>query len=307
MTLGSASNRVTVLSGGFSEEREISLRTGAAVEEALRDEGFEVETMEMGTDAFSLDERLRSSSVVFNALHGGCGENGCVQGFLEILGVPYTHSGVLASALAMDKPAARRLFEASDILVADGVEISHAEITKADPMARPFVFKPRAGGSSVGVSIIGVDDPVPVPASGQEDELVLVEAYVPGREITVAVIGGESLTPLEIRPTTGFYDYRSKYEPGASEYLVPAPVSEALLEKVREVAARAHAVLGCRGVSRADFRLDDSSEPARLVLLEVNTQPGLTRTSLVPRMARHAGIQFGDLCAWMVEDASCQR
>lgn len=299
---------VAVISGGQSGEREVSLRTGAAVEEALRGRGREVDRIDMGDGIFSLAERLAASgAVVFNALHGGYGENGSIQGLLEILRVPYTHSGVLASALAMDKPASRRLFEGCGIPVAEGTVVPHSELAGGDPLPRPFVVKPPAGGSSIGVTVVREGDGTPPPGRGEEDRSVLVEAYVPGREITVAVLGGEALEPLEIRPGGSFYDYESKYRPGASDYCVPAPVPEEVSREARRLARRAHELLGCRGLTRHDFRYDDSSDPGRLVLLEVNTQPGLTPTSLVPRIAGHAGIPFADLCVWMLEDASCER
>lgn len=299
---------VVVLSGGTSGEREVSLRTGAAVEEALRSRGLEVDGLDTGDGVFQLAERLASSGpVVFNALHGGHGENGSIQGLFEILRVPYTHSGVLASALAMDKPASRRLFEGHGVPVAEGTVVPHSELARGDPLPRPFVVKPPAGGSSIGVTVVREGAEPPPPPAEDDEHPVLVEAYVPGREITVAVLGGEALAPLEIRPRSGFYDYDSKYRPGESEYFVPAPIPEEASGEARDIACRAHELLGCRGLTRHDFRYDDSGEPGRLVLLEVNTQPGLTPTSLVPRIAEHAGISFEDLCVWMLEDASCER
>lgn len=299
---------VVVVAGGQSGEREVSLRTGAAVEEALRARGLEVDGLDMGDSVFSLAERLSSpGAVVFNALHGGYGENGSIQGLFEILRVPYTHSGVLASALAMDKPASRRMFEGHGIPVAEGAVVPRSDLARGDPMPRPFVVKPPAGGSSIGVTVVREGAELPPPPEGGGDHPVLVEAYVPGREVTVAVLGGEALAPLEIRPRSGFYDYDSKYRPGGSEYFVPAPIPEEASGEARDLARRAHELLGCRGLTRHDFRYDDSDGPGRLVLLEVNTQPGLTPTSLVPRIAEHAGISFEELCVWMLEDASCER
>ncbi len=300
--------RVVVLIGGTSDEREISLRSGAAVVDALASRGLSVDTFD---PSFGVPALVRAveppGTVVFNALHGGAGENGSVQGLLEVIGVPYTHSGVRASALAMDKPAARDLFAAHGMDVAAGRVVTSGELAAGDPLPRPYVVKPLAGGSSIGVTIVraGAAGPPP-PAAGAGDR-VLVEEYVPGRELTAAVLDGRPLGLLEIRVPEGFYSYDSKYHSDRTRYLEPADLPEAVREAALQAAVRAHTWLGCRGVTRTDFRLDDTAGRHRLVLLELNTQPGLTRTSLVPKLARLAGVGFEELCVALVEDASCSR
>lgn len=302
--------RVAVLMGGWSSEREVSLVSGAAVMKALGERGMDAVGVDVDRGiAGALAELRPRIDVVFNALHGRWGEDGCVQGLCELLDVPCTHSGVLASALAMDKPTARQLCAAAGIPVAEGVLASRAALEAGDPLPRPFVVKPRNEGSSVAVRIVGEGDPAPFGADEPwpYGEAALVERYVPGREITAAVMGERVLGALEIRPRAGFYDYRAKYTKGGSEYLVPAPIPAADYEAVLDYAARAHRALGCRGVSRADFRYDDSPGGAGPRLLEVNTQPGLTPGSLVPAIAARAGISYPDLVVWMVEDARCRR
>ncbi len=301
--------RVAVLMGGWSSEREVSLTSGRAVVAALRERGMEPHVVDVDRNVASelaaISDRV---DVVFNALHGRWGEDGCLQGLCELLGVTYTHSGVLASALAMNKPVAKRLYAAAGIPVAKGYVVDRETVLAGDPLPRPFVIKPQDEGSSVGVRIITEDDP-PAPFSGAPwpyGETVLAEQYVPGREITVAVLGGRALGALEICPQGEFYDYRSKYTKGQSKYLVPAPVREADYAAALDHAVRAHDILGCRGVSRADFRYDDANGGAGLRLLEVNTQPGMTPGSLVPAIAAHAGISYADLVVWMVEDALCR-
>ncbi|MGA3306504.1 MAG: D-alanine--D-alanine ligase, partial [Stellaceae bacterium] len=246
--------------------------------------------------------------VVFNALHGRGGEDGTVQGVLEFLRVPYTHSGVLASAVAMDKPMARSVFAAAGLPLAEAKVVSRGELAAGDVMARPYVVKPVNEGSSVGVRIVRPEDNswAQEAKSWSFGERALVERYVPGREITVAVMGERALGALEIRPAKGFYDYAAKYAPGGSDHLMPAPIHAKAYEQALSIALSAHQALGCRGVSRADLRYDDTKgEPGRMVLLEVNTQPGMTPTSLVPDIARHAGIAFPALVQWMVENAAC--
>lgn len=303
------SRRVAVLLGGWSSEREVSLVSGAAISDALGDLGYHPTPVDVGRDiASKLTEMRPYTDVVFNALHGRYGEDGCVQGLCELLGVPYTHSGVLASSLAMDKPMAKRLFVEVGIPVADGKITSQDEILAGDPMPRPYVIKPLNEGSSVGVRIVLADDPENSLANEQwiyGDE-VLVEAYVPGREITVAVMGDRALGALEIQPNEGFYDYETKYVEGHATHVMPAPMPEDDYEQALDIAQRAHDTLGCKGVSRADFRYDDRDDGLGLRLLEINTQPGMTPLSLVPEIAAHAGFDFSQLVEWMVEDALCR-
>lgn len=300
--------RVLVLMGGWSAEREVSLRSGAAAARALREAGYAVEAFDLGRDLSGLLAALSPPpDVVFNALHGRFGEDGRVQGVLDMLGIPYTHSGALASSLAMDKPTARRLFAAEGIPVATGRVVGRAEMLAGDPLPRPYVVKPINEGSSVGVRIVRAGDPGPAfeAADWPFGDAVLVEEYVPGREITVAVMGDRALGALEITSDRGFYDYDAKYAPGGSRHVIPAPLPTADYAEALRLALLAHSTLGCRGVSRTDLRYDDTGATPRLVVLEVNTQPGLTETSLVPEIAAHAGISFVELVRWMVENARC--
>jgi D-alanine-D-alanine ligase len=300
---------VAVLMGGWSSEREVSLVSGAAVAEALSAAGYEAETIDVARDVEGLARRLTPRpDVVFNALHGRYGEDGCVQGLLEILAIPYTHSGVLASALAMDKPMAKKLFVDAGIRCADHAVADRDAILSGDVMEPPFVIKPLNEGSSVGVRII-LDDAA-VAATRREDwpfgNRVMVERYIAGRELTVAVIGDRALGVTEIRPADGFYDYEAKYTDGRAQHLVPAPLPPEIYEETQRFAVLAHEALGCRGVSRADLRYDDTrSDPGLVYLLEINTQPGMTPLSLVPELAKHAEIDFTQLVSWMVENASC--
>ena len=315
------SKHVAVLMGGFSAEREVSLVSGAACATALREAGYRVTEIDVQRDPAALAAALKPASgpapeAVFNALHGRWGEDGCVQGVLELLELPYSHSGVLASALAMDKPMAKQVFAAAGLRCPDGILVNRAEIERGDVMARPYVIKPLNEGSSVGVKIVteGTNIPPLEGAGWTFGETVLVERFVPGRELTVAVMGERPLAVTEIRPRVGFYDYEAKYTDGRADHLVPAPVPDAVTERALEMALTAHRALGCRGVSRADFRYDDrlgdspgddQEAPDGLYLLEVNTQPGMTPLSLVPEQAAHVGISFPELCAWMVENAQC--
>ncbi len=304
------SARAAVLMGGRSSEREVSLVSGAAVLRALDERGVRAVAVDAGADvARRLAEMRPHIDVAFNALHGRWGEDGCVRGLCDLLDLPCTHSGVLASALAMDKPVAKRLFAAAGIPVAEGRVVTRAELCAGDPYPRPYVAKPCNEGSSVAVRIVRPEDPSQ-PFAGAEwpyGETVLAERYVPGREITVAVRGGTALGALEIRPRKGFYDYRAKYTPGGSEYLVPAPIPEADRAAALDYAERAHRALGCAGVTRADFRYDDAPGGDGLRLLEINTQPGMTPGSLAPAIAARAGMSYADLVSWMLEDALCRR
>ena len=292
---------VALLMGGWSREREVSLSSGAEIARALEAADYEVRPIDVRRDLDDLLGRLDPRpDVVFNALHGRYGEDGCIQGVLECLGLRYTHSGVLASALAMDKPMAKRLFEAAGIPCPPHRIVARGELPCADVMPPPYVVKPLNEGSSIGVRIV-TDAP---PRNWEFGDRIMVEKYIPGRELTVGVMGGRALGVTEIRPRDGFYDYGAKYTEGKAEHLLPAPVGETIREAAMDYAIRAHRALGCRGVTRADFRYDDASEPGGLYLLEVNTQPGMTPLSLVPEAAAHAGISFGELVCWMVENAS---
>lgn len=299
--------RVAVLKGGWSAEREVSLVSGREVAKALRAEGYDAYEIDVTRD---LDQLLAALTprpdVVFNALHGRGGEDGTIQGVLEFLRLPYTHSGVLASAVAMDKPAAKAVFAAAGLPLAKGKLVRRAELT-THGIPMPFVVKPVNEGSSVGVRIVRENDNSwAEEAPNWPYEESLVEEFIPGRELTCAVMGDRCLGALEIRAKAGaFYDYDSKYAPGGSEHLMPAPIHADAYEEVCAVSLAAHKALGCRGVSRADFRYDDTKgEPGRVVLLEVNTQPGMTPTSLVPDIARHQGIGYGALVRWIVENAA---
>ena len=304
-----AAKHVAVLMGGWSAEREISLRSGKACGDALESQGYRVTRVDVARDVAEVLARLKPD-VAFNVLHGRPGEDGTIQGILEILQIPYTHSGVLASALAMDKPAAKVVLAAAGVPAPEGVVVSRAKAAKAHVLNPPYVIKPPAEGSSVGVFIVQPDHAHPPQELSRPDwpygEEVLVERYVAGLELTCAVMGEEALGVIEIEPTTRFYDYESKYAPGGSRHILPARISPNIYQRARNLALAAHRALGCRGVSRADFRFDPRSE-GDLVCLEVNTQPGMTEMSLVPELAAHAGLSFGELVKWIVEDASLQR
>jgi D-alanine-D-alanine ligase len=300
-----ASPDVAVLLGGPSAEREVSLSTGRECAAALRGEGFRVTEIDAGPDLAARLADLRPA-VAFNALHGRWGEDGCVQGLLEWLRIPYTHSGVLSSALAMDKERSKQIYREaglpvvpSGLFAADAVRAGHV-------MAPPYVVKPFNEGSSVGIYIVhDAGDPPPALSADMPDT-VMVEQFAPGRELTVTVMGDRALTVTDIL-TDGWYDYDAKYRPGGSRHVLPADLPDALSEACLDYARRAHAALGCRGVSRTDFRWEEARGLDGLILLETNTQPGMTPTSLVPEQAVHCGISFGALCRWMVEDASCER
>ncbi len=303
------SRHVAVLMGGLSAEREVSLVSGAACASALEERGFRVTRVDVDRD---LPRRLLelAPDCCFNALHGRMGEDGRVQGLLDLLGIPYTHSGVLASALAMDKPMAKRLFASVGLRCPEGVETTAAALARdGSPLPPPYVVKPAAEGSSVGVSIVrdGALASVLARNSLEPGDRLLVETYVPGHELTCAVLDDRPLAVTEIAPKAGFYDYRAKYTDGLAEHRVPAPLPEAIYERVMDWSLAAHRVLGCRGVSRADFRFDPERGEDGLYLLEVNTQPGMTPLSLVPEQAAHCGIGFADLVVRLVEGARCDR
>ncbi len=298
------SRHVAVLMGGRSVEREVSLVSGAAVAHALESAGYRVTLIDVERDIAALLAHLDPPpDAVFNALHGRFGEDGCVQGLLNLLEIPYTHSGMLASALAMDKPMAKRLFTAAGIPVAEHKIVHRDEMTAGDVMPRPYVVKPLTEGSSVGVHIVlEGDNAVPLRDTDWPfGDWVMVERFVPGKELTVAVKGDEPLAVTEITTDRGFYDYDAKYAEGGSVHLVPAPLPAEVYDETLRIAALAHRTLGCRGVSRADLRYDGET----VFLLEINTQPGMTPTSLVPEQAAHTGMSFQDLVVWMVENAAC--
>ena len=302
--------RVAVLYGGISAEREVSLSSGQQVIAALKQAGFEVTPVLVGQDLGAVIAALDPRpDAVFNALHGRFGEDGAIQGVLDWLGIPYTHSGVRASALAMDKEEAKAVFAAAGLPVARGRVVDLAELEAGDPVPLPYVVKPSNEGSSVGVEILrdGDNRRAELARGWRFGPTAMVEEYVPGRELTVGVMGGRALAVTEITSAAGFYDYDSKYVDGGSRHTVPAAVHPHTYAAAMDVALAAHRALGCRGASRADLRYDDTAgEPGRLVLLEVNTQPGLTPTSLLPEQAAYLGIGFPQLCSWMVEHAACR-
>ncbi|MEP9396260.1 D-alanine--D-alanine ligase [Mesorhizobium sp. KR2-14] len=306
------SKHVAVLMGGFSSERPVSLSSGNACADALEGVGYRVTRVDVGRDVSSVLSALKPD-VVFNALHGPFGEDGTIQGILEYLAIPYTHSGVLASALAMSKDKAKQVVKSVGVPVAESKVMDRFAIGNAHPMKPPYVVKPVNEGSSFGVVIVKEDQSHPPQVVGSPEwrygDRVLVERYIYGRELTCAVMGDVALGVCEIIPTGhSFYDYDSKYVPGGSRHECPAKVSPNIYQKIQTLALKAHQAIGCRGVSRSDFRFDDRhSEDGELIWLEVNTQPGMTPTSLVPEIAAHAGHSFGELLSWMVEDASCSR
>lgn len=299
-----AGSRVAVLMGGVSAEREVSLSSGRECAQALRVAGYDVVELDAGHDLAARLAEVKPD-VVFNALHGRWGEDGCVQGLLEWLRLPYTHSGVLASALAMDKSAAKRAFAAAGLPVLQSVLAAREAVAEGHLLAPPYVVKPNNEGSSVGVYIVREGANAPRLAETMP-ETVMVETYAPGRELTVAVLGDRALTVTDIL-TSGWYDFDAKYKAGGSRHEIPAQLPEEITQACLDYALRAHRALGCRGLSRTDFRWDETRGLAGLILLETNTQPGMTPTSLAPEQAAFCGLDFPALCAWIVEDASCNR
>jgi D-alanine-D-alanine ligase len=302
---------VAVLMGGWSAEREISLRSGKACADALERGGYRVSRVDVDREIAATLRKLKPEAAL-NVLHGRPGEDGTLQGMLEILGIPYSHSGVLASALAMQKDTAKSVLKAAGVPVPGGMVVTRTEAAKRHLLPPPYVIKPVAEGSSVGVFIVREDHKHPPQELTRADwafgDRILVEPYIPGKELTCAVMGDKALGVIEIVPTVKFYDYEAKYAPGGSKHLLPAPVSSEIYEECRRLSLAAHRALGCRGVTRSDFRYDDSATGATgLFCLEVNTQPGMTETSLVPELAQHAGTTFEELVSWMVEDASLDR
>ncbi|MBV8106508.1 MAG: D-alanine--D-alanine ligase [Hyphomicrobiales bacterium] len=303
---------VAVLMGGWSAERAVSLNSGRGCAGALESVGYRVTRVDVDRSIADTLAKLRPD-VAFNALHGRVGEDGTIQGVLEILRIPYTHSGVLASALAAQKDLAKVVLQAAGVPVPHGITIDRREAARRHVLEPPYVLKPINEGSSLGVVIVKADRAHPPQEVGREDwpygDLILAERFVDGKELTCAAMGDRVFGVIEIQPVSeAFYGYDAKYAKGGSKHILPAELKPNIYHKVQDLTLRAHRALGCRGVSRADFRFDETKgEEGELVCLEVNTQPGMTETSLVPEMAAHAGLSFGDLVAWMVEDASCDR
>ncbi len=312
MNAGAAGRKfehVAVLMGGWSAEREVSLSSGNACAAALEAAGYRVTTIDVDRD---IARRLKDAApeVCFNALHGRWGEDGCIQGLLEILGIPYTHSGVRASALAIDKEQTKCIVAGLGVPVAEHRIVDRGEALRRHAMEPPYVAKPICEGSSVGVVIVGQGANRPPESIGTIpaiNDAIMVERFVAGRELTCAVIGDRATDIIDIVPAERltFYDYEAKYAPGGSRHLLPADIPADAYQAVQRHALTAHKALGCRGVSRSDFRFDPAT--GQLAFLEINTQPGMTGTSLVPEMAEHAGLGFSQLVAWLVEDASCNR
>ena len=296
---------MAVLMGGPGAERAVSLSTGQECATALRQAGYSVVEIDAGSDLVN-ELTLADPDVVFNALHGRWGEDGCVQGVLEWMKLPYTHSGVLCSALAMDKEKTKDVFRGVGLPVVDSLLMAREDLVGAHPMPLPYVIKPNNEGSSVGVYLVDLGAEAPPELSTDMPDMVMVEAFAPGRELTTTVVGGRALTVTDILTNT-WYDYDAKYAEGGSKHVVPAELPEDIFQACLEYALKAHAVLGCRGISRTDFRWDETRGLAGLILLETNTQPGMTPTSLSPEQATAVGIPFPELCRFLVEDASCNR
>lgn len=307
------SRHVVVLMGGWSAEREVSLTSGKAVAAACERLGYRVTALDMDRNVAQRLAELKPD-VVFNALHGTPGEDGTVQGMLDLMGIPYTHSGLTTSAVAIDKQLTKTVLVQAGIRMPGGRVVKSESVFNADPLPRPYVLKPVNEGSSVGVAIVtdtcNYGNPISRNAKGpwQEFDELLAEPFIPGRELTVAVHNGEALAVTELQPTQGFYDYEAKYTDGLTRHIVPAPIHPDATREAMEMAVAAHNALGCRGVSRADFRYDDTAgEPGTLYLLEVNTQPGMTPLSLVPEQAAYRGISFDALVGMMIEEAGGSR
>ena len=300
--------RVAIVSGGWSSERPVSLVSGKAMTQAAQDAGYE--TVEIDATRDLANQLIEAApDVILNALHGPWGEDGCVQGVFEILGIPYSHSGVLASSLAMDKRRSKAVFASVGLDIALDRAVTREEVARAHPLDPPYVVKPINEGSSFGVLHVreGANSPARevLSEAWQYGDNLMAEEFIPGRELTVAVMDDKPLAVTEITTLREFYDFDAKYEEGGSRHIVPADLSDTLTEAALEAALRAHRALGCRGVSRSDFRFDPDKD--RLVILETNTQPGMTPTSLVPEQAAYLGFTYPELVAWMIEDASCQR
>jgi D-alanine-D-alanine ligase len=297
--------KVVVLMGGPSAEREVSLSTGRECAAALREAECDVIEVDAGPDVAARLIEI-APDVVFNALHGRLGEDGAIPGLLEWLHIPYTHSGILASALTLDKQRTKDIYRQVGLPVVDSILATADDVRAAHVMQPPYVVKPFNEGSSVGIYIVDVDANGPPQLSDDMPDMVMVEAFAPGRELTTTVVGDRALTVTDII-TDGWYDYQAKYAPGGSRHVLPADIPSEIFDACMDYALRAHDALGCRGVSRTDFRWDEAHGLDGLILLETNTQPGMTPTSLTPEQAAHVGVTFPQLCRWMVEDASCDR
>ena len=303
---------VAVLMGGLSSERPVSISSGNACAEALEGAGFKVTKVDVGRDIGAVLSDLKPD-VAFNALHGPFGEDGTIQGVLEYLEIPYTHSGVMASALAMDKERAKTIARRAGVPVAEAKVMHRLEAAEKHVMKPPYVIKPVNEGSSFGVLIVGEDRSVPPQELYSSEwpygDTIMVERYIPGRELTCAVMGDVALGVTEIIPQgLEFYDYDAKYAEGGSKHVLPADILPNIYQKIQTLSLKAHQAIGCRGVSRSDFRWDDRvNGTGELIWLEVNTQPGMTPTSLLPELAQHAWHDFGELLTWIVEDATCRR
>jgi D-alanine-D-alanine ligase len=301
-----AKQHIAVLMGGLSAEREVSLSSAAGIIKNLQGLGYQVTPIDMDRDVAEVLARVKPD-IVFNALHGTYGEDGCVQGLLEILGIPYTHSGVLASAIGMDKPKAKALFESNGILCPQGRILHRTEVLQEDPLPRPYVIKPLSEGSSIGVHVIMEGDNFDIrDYDWAYGDAVILERYIPGKEIQVAVVGNRAIGAIEIRPKGRFYDYEAKYTDGKADHIMPAPISSEAYHEVLALALKVHQLLGCKSVSRVDFRYDDTpGGDGRFYLLEINTHPGMTPLSLVPEIAAYAGISFPELLEMIIRDARC--
>ncbi len=297
--------KVAVVMGGPSAEREVSLSSGAECAKALRAAGYEVVEIDAG-QTLAGDLLALQPDAIFNALHGRWGEDGCVQGLFEWLRIPYTHSGVLASALALDKERTKATYRAAGLPVVESRLATRDEIEAAHVMPPPYVVKPYNEGSSVGIYLVHEGSNGPPELAFEMPEVMMVETYVPGRELTTTVMGDRALGVTDII-TDGWYDYDAKYKPGGSRHVIPAEVPDEITAACEDYAIRAHRALGCRGISRTDFRWDEGRGLDGLILLETNTQPGMTPTSLSPEQAAHKGMDFPAFCRWIVEDASCDR
>ncbi len=307
--MGLKKKKIAVVMGGWSAEREVSLSSGQGVVKALTERGFDVKSIDLTRDLkkFLHDLEPRPDVVFLNSIHGRWGEDGCIQGLIEMLGIPYTNSSLLASAIAMDKPTSLKLFREAGIPFPQGKVVSFEDVVKGGVLSTPYVIKPLREGSSVGVSIIQDESQLEtVKKDWAFGSHVLVESYIPGKEIQVAVLGDKAIGAIEIRPKEAFYDYKAKYTAGFADHIMPASLSPNAYEEALDLALQAHKALGCEGVTRVDMRYDDTNgEPGRFYVLEVNTQPGLTPLSLVPEIAAHVGISYADLLEWMIENPRC--
>ena len=299
---------VAVLMGGWSNERSVSLTSGNGVADALEKLGYQVSRVDMDRNVAQVLAGLRPD-IVFNALHGVPGEDGSVQGMLDLMGIPYTHSGMVTSVIAIDKELTKQCLVPAGIPMPKGTILDSESLYAADPLPRPYVLKPLNEGSSVGVAIVtegsNYGNPIARDAEGpwQEFDRLLAEPFIKGRELTVAVLGGKALCVTELKPESGFYDFNAKYTDGLTEHICPAEIPADIAQYMLDTALRAHQLLGCKGASRTDFRWDDTAGMDGVFVLEINTQPGMTPTSLVPEQAHHVGISYEQLVDMIVKEA----